>query len=80
MFSSVSVSWFRQSMKENESKMRTINAMVFFVKVRDIFTVSSCKPYYTLYYDIELKEWPYDQVFIALSKIHSGYLDVSSNF
>ena len=51
-------------MNGNESKMRTINAMVLFVKARDIFTVWSYKPYYTLYYDIELKEWPYDQVFI----------------
>ena len=30
--------------------------MFVFIKARDIFAVTSFKPYYTLYYEVKLKE------------------------
>ena len=36
--------------------MLELSKMFVFVKVRDIFAVKSFKPYYTLYYEVKVKE------------------------
>ena len=43
--------------------MNTIKGNMFvFVKAKDIFTISTCKPYYALYYDVQPKEIALGQV------------------
>ena len=48
--------------------------MFVFIKARDIFAVTSFKPYYTLYYEVKLKEVNDQVQFVLLFRDCNGQL------